>query len=201
MNSLSFNISRRTRAAIALLLLLLSAGVLPAVAQERETDRPQPPVVAGALSGLGTPTDLETAMDADLQKVAKQYAGTEPKNLKSAEHTKWLKGYQKAMDAVRKSYAARDGRFTTIEKAIKAVGGEKEFLNSGSAPKTPKSDVDITELKPGTAKKLIGELNGKGFSIKPHPTIPGRFDDPTKKLEIWETPPNVEFGTRSGKTG
>jgi 5-hydroxyisourate hydrolase-like protein (transthyretin family) len=130
-------------------------------------------------------------MDADLQKVAKQYAGTEPKNLNSKEHTKWLKGYQKAMDAVRKSYAARDGRFTTIEKAIKSVGGEKDFLNSGSAPKTPKSDVDITELKPGTAKKLINELNGKGFSIKPHPTIPGRFDDPAKKLVIWETPPNV----------
>ena len=200
MKNRACSISRQPRAAIALLLLLLlSAGALPSVAQERESDRPQPPVVAGALSGLGAPADLEAAMDADLQKVAKQYAGTEPKNPKSTEHTKWLKSYQKAMDSVRKSYAARDGRFSTIEKAIKAVGGEKEFLNSGSAPKTPKSDVDITELKPGTAKKLIGELNAKGFSIKPHPTIPGRFDDPVKKLVIWETPPNVEVGTQEWK--
>ena len=59
MNSLAFSISRRTRAAIALLLLLLfSAGVLPAVAQERETDRPQPPVVAGAVVPVAVPASL-----------------------------------------------------------------------------------------------------------------------------------------------
>ena len=104
MKNRACSISRQPRAAIALLLLLLlSAGALPSVAQERESDRPQPPVVAGALSGLGAPADLEAAMDADLQKVAKQYAGTEPKNPKSTEHTKWLKSYQKAMDSVRKS--------------------------------------------------------------------------------------------------
>ena len=50
MKNRACSISRQPRAAIALLLLLLlSAGVLPSVAQERESDRPQPPVVAGAL--------------------------------------------------------------------------------------------------------------------------------------------------------
>ena len=65
MKNRACSISRQPRAAIALLLLLLlSAGALPSVAQERESDRPQPPVVAGALSGLGAPADLEAAMDA-----------------------------------------------------------------------------------------------------------------------------------------
>ena len=181
----------------ALLLLLRISG--DATAQENRTDQPQPPAVIGALSGVATPADLETAMDADLNTVAKKFAATEPKSLTGSEHKKWLRDYQRAMDQVRRTYAARDGRFSTIEKAIKNIGGEGDFLNSGSAPKTPKSDVDITELKPGSAKKLIGELNAKGYSIKPHPTIPGRFDDPAKKLVVWETPPNVEVGTQEWK--
>ena len=146
--------------------------------------------------------DLESDMISDLQKVQDTYAASEPRrgDFKSdgayeTARRDWLRDFRSASDEVRGSYKKRDGRFDEVNKAIKDAGLEKEFMNSGSRPKTPASDIDLTEMKPGGAKKLAEQLNSKGYSLRPDPDVPGRYVDPAKKLVVCETPPNLRTGS------
>jgi len=155
-----------------------------------------------SFGGQALGASLEEEMLSELGKVRDSFAASEPQRGQfsdegsySSARKKWLNDFQKASDGVRTTYKNRDGRFTEIKDAIKSAGMEKEFLNSGSAPKTPSSDIDITEMKPGSAKKLANQLNSKGYSIRPDPNVPGRYVDPAKKLVIWETPPNLRTGS------
>jgi len=155
-----------------------------------------------SFGGQAFGTSLEEEMLTELGKVRENFASSEPQRGQfpdegsySSARKKWLNDFQKASDGVRTTFKKRDGRFTEIKDAIKSSGMEKEFLNSGSAPKTPSSDIDLTEMKPGSAKKLADQLNSKGYSIRPDPNVPGRYVDPAKKLVIWETPPNLRTGS------
>ncbi|NCB16953.1 MAG: hypothetical protein EOM65_12360, partial [Synergistales bacterium] len=155
-----------------------------------------------SFGGQALGASLEEEMLSELGKVRDSFAASEPQRGQfsdegsySSARKKWLNDFQKASDGVRTIYKNRDGRFTEIKDAIKSAGMEKEFLNSGSAPKTPSSDIDLTEMKPGSAKKLANQLNSKGYSIRPDPNVPGRYVDPAKKLVIWETPPNLRTGS------
>lgn len=155
-----------------------------------------------SFGGQALGASLEEEMLSELGKVRDNFAASEPQRGQfsdegsfSSARKKWLNDFQKASDGVRTTYKNRDGRFTEIKDAIKSSGMEKEFLNSGSAPKTPSSDIDLTEMKPGSAKKLADQLNSKGYSIRPDPNVPGRYVDPAKKLVIWETPPNLRTGS------
>lgn len=155
-----------------------------------------------SFGGQALGASLEEEMLSELGKVRDNFAASEPQRGQfsdegsfSSARKKWLNDFQKASDGVRTTYKNRDGRFTEIKDAIKSSGMEKEFLNSGSAPKTPSSDIDLTEMKPGSAKKLADQFNSKGYSIRPDPNVPGRYVDPAKKLVIWETPPNLRTGS------
>lgn len=155
-----------------------------------------------SFGGQASGAPLEEEMLSELGKVRENFAASEPRRGQFSDEgsyssalKKWLNDFQKASDGVRTTFKNRDGRFTEIKDAIKSAGMEKEFLNSGSAPKTPSSDIDLTEMKPGSAKKLADQLNSKGYSIRPDPNVPGRYVDPAKKLVIWETPPNLRTGS------
>lgn len=155
-----------------------------------------------SFSGQALGASLEEEMLTELGKVRDNFAASEPQRGQFSDEgsygsarKKWLNDFQKASDGVRTTYKNRDGRFTEIKDAIRSSGMEKDFLNSGSAPKTPSSDIDLTEMKPGGAKKLADQLNAKGYSIRPDPNVPGRYVDPAKKLVIWETPPNLRTGS------
>ncbi|MBP9027819.1 MAG: carboxypeptidase regulatory-like domain-containing protein [Aminivibrio sp.] len=155
-----------------------------------------------SFGGQALGASLEEEMLSELGKVRDNFAASEPQRGQFSDEgsfnsarKKWLNDFQNASDGVRTTYKNRDGRFAEIKDAIKSAGMEKDFLNSGSAPKTPSSDIDLTEMKPGGAKKLADQLNAKGYSIRPDPNVPGRYVDPAKKLVIWETPPNLRTGS------
>ncbi len=151
------------------------------------------------------PGSLVDRMNAELAEVLEAAKLSEPlpdsdlfKN-NPAEYQKqrneWLKGFQDKCGSVRSKYQKLDPRFDNITKSFKDAGLGECFINSGSKPKTPASDIDITEVKPGSVKKLIE----KGYPLVKDPNVPGRYTDPGQNLVIWETPPDMKVNSRQWK--
>ena len=145
---------------------------------------------------------LEAEMNSELQRISEKFAKTEPQRGQysdnksyEAARNKWQRDFRTESSNTRAEYKARDTRFKNLNEAIKSAGMEGELVNTGSKPKTPASDMDLTTTRQGAAKELAQKLNKQGYSLQPDPQVPGRYIDPSKKLVVWDPPPNMKTGS------
>ncbi|MEK7866660.1 MAG: hypothetical protein AAB434_08240 [Planctomycetota bacterium] len=102
--------------------------------------------------------------------------------------------WREEMARIRAEHDVSDTRFDDLNEACRKAGVQDEVANSGSRPKSIKSDVDLTERVPGAGEKLTETLREGGYHVQEYPD---RYIVQETDTTIWKKPPDMKVGSRA----
>lgn len=125
----------------------------------------------------------------------------------SLDDPRAMQTYTDRRNAIINHYKKKDTRsadfanFVTKPHKDGSYDITKEYLSSGSDPKSLASDMDISAIKDGGAKKLADRMNnsGKGYHFIKDPNNSHRYIDTNYNIVIWEKPPDYKVGSPKWK--
>jgi hypothetical protein len=101
--------------------------------------------------------------------------------------------WQARIKSVRAQHNVGDNRFDQLNEMMKKAGvADGSVTSSGSKPKSINSDMDMTELIPGSGEKLVKTLEQNGYKVEP---LPDRWVIKQTDTTIWKKPADVEIGS------
>lgn len=134
-------------------------------------------------------------MDKELTKITQKWEGKIPQEAYNGDGTVNTEhpGYKKAeakwraeMETERAKYNSSDTRWEKMTEAIKKAGVGDNISNTGSQPKSVKSDMDLTASDYQSGKKLVKQIESQGLKAT---ELSDRWIIKKTDTTIWKTPP------------